>query len=52
LIHENEFLTRATADGLMITLQSTIDLTRYLLEDCGFDYVLTAKLNKDNLEVK
>jgi len=45
-------LTKATADGLKITLKSTIDLTNYLLENCGFDNVLTGKLNQDNLEVK
>lgn len=52
LIQENEFLTKTTADGFKITLQSTIDLTNYLLNDCGFEYVLTGKLNQDNLEVK
>lgn len=51
LIRENEFLTRTTVDGLKITIQSTIDLVNDLLNDYGFIYVLTAKLNQDCLEV-
>jgi len=51
LILESEFLTRTTADGLKITIQSTIDLVNDLLNDYGFIYVLTAKLNQDRLEV-
>jgi len=50
-IHESEFLTKTTADGLKITIQSTIDLVNDLLNDYGFIYVLTAKLNQDRLEV-
>lgn len=34
-----------------ITIQSTIDLVKYLLYECDFKYVLTAKFNQDNLEV-
>lgn len=52
LINKNHFLTDSTCDGLKITLQSTIDLTNYLLNECGFNYVLTAKFNQDNIEVK
>jgi len=52
LIGEKDFLTRSTYDGLKITLQSTIDLVNYLLNDCGFAYVLTAKFNQDSLEVR
>jgi len=51
-IHNDEFLTSSTANGLRITLSSTIGLTQYLLEDCGFSYVLTNKMNQDRLEVK
>jgi len=36
LIGEKDFLTCSTYDGLKITLQSTIDLVNYLLNDCGF----------------
>lgn len=48
---ENEFLSRQTFDGLKITINSTIDLTNYLLDKCEFSYVLTSKFNQDSLEV-
>lgn len=51
LIQEKYFLTRQTYEGLRITIQSTIDLVEYLLDTCGFSYVLTAKCNQDNVEV-
>ena len=51
IIKEDEFLTKQTAEGLRVTLKSTIDLVNYLLNDCGFAYVLTSKLNQDCLEV-
>jgi len=51
LIFDAEFLTKQTTEGLKITLQSTIDLISVLLNDYGFNYVLTAKINQDCLEV-
>lgn len=51
LIDTQDFLTQATCDGLKITLKSTLDLVNYLLVECNFAYVLTAKLNQDSLEV-
>ena len=51
LIKESEFLTRSTSEGLRITLTSTIQLVEYLLNECAFSYVLTAKFNQDSLEV-
>lgn len=48
---KNKFLSETTAEGLRITLRSTIDLSRYLLENSGFKFVLTRKLNQDCLEV-
>jgi len=50
-INKNEFLMKTTAEGLRISLESTIDLSNYLLNDCNFIYVLTGKLNQDCLEV-
>ncbi|KAE9530052.1 hypothetical protein AGLY_011514 [Aphis glycines] len=50
LIREDEFLTISTAEGLKITIKSTIDLVEYLLNECGFEYVLSAKTNQDCLE--
>jgi len=34
-----------------MTINSTIDLSNYLLNQCGFSYILTAKMNQDCLEV-
>lgn len=50
-IKQEEFLTNQTAEGLRVTLNSTIDLSKYLLEMCGYDYVLTGKMCQDPLEV-
>lgn len=50
-IKQEEFLTNQTAEGLRVTLNSTIDFSKYLLEKCGYDYVLTGKMCQDPLEV-
>lgn len=50
-IKEEEFLTSNTAEGLRVTISSTIELSKYLLNDCGFHYILTNKMNQDTLEV-
>lgn len=50
-IDPKDFLTITTTQGLRVTIQSTIDLSKYLLEECGFDYVLTGKMCQDPLEV-
>lgn len=49
-IKKSEFLTMSTAEGLRVTLHSTRDLIHFL-HGVGFDYVLTAKINQDKLEV-
>lgn len=51
LITTNEFLTQQTAEGLRVTINSTIELSKYLLDECNFSFVLTAKMNQDKLEV-
>lgn len=50
-ITKEEFLSKSTADGLRVTIQSTIELSRFLLEQCQFKYVLSSKFNQDRLEV-
>ncbi|KAH6948109.1 hypothetical protein HPB50_023047 [Hyalomma asiaticum] len=50
LITKDMFLARTTAEGLRVTLNSTIDLCNHLLNKCSFRYVLTAKFNQDPLE--
>ncbi|XP_024876926.1 uncharacterized protein LOC112457861 [Temnothorax curvispinosus] len=49
-IKPNEFLTTTTSRGLRITLQSTLHMCRYLIEKFNFDYLLTGKVNQDNLK--
>lgn len=51
-IQSGEFLTDATVQGLRVTIESTIDLSIHLIENCNFDYVLTGKICQDPLEVK
>ncbi|EZA55358.1 hypothetical protein X777_04811 [Ooceraea biroi] len=52
LLPETSFLTKQTAEGLRITIKSTLDLTQYLLQHCGFSYVLTERINQDALELR
>lgn len=52
VIKEDEFLTFSTAEWLSVTIQFFIDLVAYLLNQCGFDYVFTAKINQDCFDVK
>lgn len=50
-IPRDKFLTRQTAEGLRVTLKSTLELIDYLTSECGFPYVLTGRINQDSLEV-
>jgi len=50
-IKDEEFLTKNIAESLKITLHSTIDLSLFLFDECGFNYVLSSKFNQDSLEV-
>lgn len=50
LIKDDEFLSSNTAEGIRVTIISTIDLITHL-HNCGFQYVLTAKINQDCIEV-
>lgn len=49
-INPKNFLSQTTAEGLRVTVLSTIQLSNYLLKKCDFKYVLTAKFNQDVLE--
>lgn len=44
------FLIQLTAEGLLVTMLSMLEISEYLLNQCGFKYVLTGKLNQDLLE--
>lgn len=50
-LSKDVFLTKQTAEGLRVTLQSSLDIIRYLTENCGCEYVLTGRINQDPLEV-
>ncbi|CAN8028705.1 unnamed protein product, partial [Ixodes persulcatus] len=50
-ISPDMFLTQSTAQGLRVTLKSTIDLSVYLLTKCSFDYVLRCKFNHDAIQL-
>lgn len=49
-IPPSNFLTTQTAEGLRVTILSTLELCRYLLKECNFKYVLSEKFNQDVLE--
>lgn len=51
VIPPSYFLTRQTAEGLRVTLQSTLDLIAYLVDSGELDSVATGRLNQDPLEV-
>lgn len=51
VIKPNHFLTSNTAEGLRVTLKSTMDICCYLKDNYDFKYVLTGKINQDPLEV-
>ena len=46
-----EFITESTYYGLLITLKATLELCDYLVKQCGFTYLLTARLCQDAIEV-
>lgn len=52
LIDRSQFLSSNTAKGLRATINSAMDLCRYLHEKFSFAYILTGKLNQDPLEVQ
>lgn len=47
---KKHFLSESTAEGLRVTLTSTLELFRYLNQDVGFSYLLTSRLSQDKVE--
>ncbi|XP_029668203.1 uncharacterized protein LOC115238478 [Formica exsecta] len=45
-----KFLSPGTYQGFQLTLKSTIGVTTYLTENCGYEYLMTLRLNQDALE--
>ncbi|XP_044590482.1 uncharacterized protein LOC123269047 [Cotesia glomerata] len=43
-------ITPSTLTGLKITLQATLELAEFLKEKCNYDYLMTSRLNQDQLE--
>ena len=44
------FITEQTCYGLKISLKGTLEICSFLIHKCGFEYVMTSRLNQDNLE--
>ncbi|CAH2101344.1 unnamed protein product [Euphydryas editha] len=49
-ITADEYLYSQTSQALRLCPQLTINLCRYLIEKFGFKYLLTGKVNQENLE--
>ncbi|XP_074095300.1 uncharacterized protein LOC141524981 isoform X1 [Cotesia typhae] len=43
-------ITPSTLTGLKITLQATLELSEFLQKECNFEYLMTSRLNQDQLE--
>lgn len=46
-----EFITESTCYGLKISLKAALEICTFLVQKCDFIYLMTARLNQDNLEV-
>ena len=46
-----EFITDSTCYGWKISLQAAFEICKFLVDECEFQYLMTARLNQDNLEV-
>ncbi|XP_011705030.1 PREDICTED: uncharacterized protein LOC105460298 [Wasmannia auropunctata] len=49
-IMDYSFITEQTCYGLKISLKVTLEICSFLIHKCGFQYLMTARLNQDNLE--
>lgn len=45
------FITQQTNLGLKVTLSTALELHEFLIEKCGYEYFMTARMNQDSLEV-
>lgn len=48
--NKTHFLSDSTAEGLRVTLTSTLELLEYLHKTVGFKYLLTSRLSQDKVE--
>lgn len=45
------FLSSNTSSGFHATLRSGIEVMNFLTDNCGYKFLMTARLNQDALEV-
>ncbi|KAK3929706.1 Transposable element P transposase, partial [Frankliniella fusca] len=50
LRQEDYIFSDSTDIGLIVTLKGTLELVKFLVEKCNFQFVMTARLNQDALE--
>ncbi|XP_023247396.1 uncharacterized protein LOC111643559 [Copidosoma floridanum] len=46
-----DFITASTCYGLKVSLKYALQICRYLIESCGFKYLMKSRLNQDSLEI-
>lgn len=46
-----EFITDNTCYGLKVSLKASLELLQFLVNECGYTYLMTSRLNQDALEV-
>ncbi|KAM7313645.1 hypothetical protein ISCGN_003492 [Ixodes scapularis] len=47
---KNGFLSASTAEGLRVTISSTLSLLEYLTSKLGFRFLMTSRMSQDSLE--
>ncbi|KAL1436218.1 hypothetical protein MTO96_049847 [Rhipicephalus appendiculatus] len=47
---KKHFLSESTAEGLRVTVTSTLELLQYLHAELGFTYLMTSRLSQDKIE--
>lgn len=45
-------MSDTTYHGYLVTLQTTLDVMDFVSDKCGFQHLMTTRLNQDALEVK
>jgi len=51
MLHMKKVITDSAYYGLQISLKATIEVFDYLRLKCGYQFLMTSRLNQDNLEV-
>lgn len=45
------FMSNSTYVGFEVTLRTSLEVMKFLINDCKFSFLMTARLNQDALEV-